>query len=169
MRERSIHKMAELGRNHWFYLLLPFWVIAALGFRATHPWAQQPAWGEAVTLFDWCLFVPSLYVLCYRTMPRRALMLRTLALACSGIWVAGKILPDTAETVLSHLGWLRGAGIAVLVLFEGLALVAMLRVLFGTAPDAAELEQQGIPPIIARMMLAEARFWRWVWSRLRGR
>lgn len=164
-----MNRIAGWGQHHWFFLLLPFWLVAALGFRATHPWSEQPALGEAATLFDWCVFVPALYVLCYRTMPRRALMLRTLALVCSGIRIAGKIVPAAAESVLTDLGWLRSAGITVLVLFEGLALVAMLRVIFGAAPNAAELERQGIPPLIARMMLAEARFWRWLWTRLRGR
>ncbi len=161
--------IARAARKHWFYAVLPILLGAALNFRATHPWADQPRFGEAATLFDWCLFVPFLYAICYRKMPRRALAMRTLALVCGGIWIAGKIVPDPAETILAQWGWLRAIGIGVLVLAEGAALIAVLRVAFGSSPDPAELERQGIPPLLVKLMLAEARFWRWVWSRLQGK
>ncbi|MCY7281618.1 MAG: hypothetical protein LH610_12140 [Sphingomonas bacterium] len=163
-----MNKAARLAGRHWFYLLLPFWLVAALNFQTTFPWTERPALGEAAMLFDWALFMPFLFALCYRDMPRRALVLRTLALVCGGVWVAGRMVPDSAELILTQWGWLRGVGITVLVLFEGIALVAVLRVVFGAAPDPKELERQGIPPIIAKLMLAEARFWRWVWTRMRG-
>ena len=161
--------IARAARKHWFYAVLPILLGAALNFRATHPWADQPRFGEAATLFDWCLFVPFLYAICYRKMSRRALAMRTLALVCGGIWIAGKIVPDPAETILAQWGWLRAIGIGVLVLAEGAALIAVLRVAFGSSPDPAELERQGIPPLLVKLMLAEARFWRWVWSRLQGK
>lgn len=164
MSERT----AEWCRRNWFYPLLPIWLAAALGFRSTHPWTEQPALGEAVTLFDWCLFVPILYVVCYRAMPGRALLLRAFALVCGGLWIAGRIVPDHAELLLKEWGWLRAVGITVLTLVEGLAAVSVLRVAFGSAPSSAELERQGVPPLVARMILAEARFWRWVWAKLRG-
>ena len=161
-------RAAIWSRQNWFYLLLPLWLTAALAFRATYPWADQAALGEAATVFDWCLFMPALYALCYRRLPRRALLLRTIGIACGGLWLAGRIVPDPAEMILKDWGWLRHAGIAVVALFEGLAMIAVLRILFGAAPDPAKLERQGVPPVIARAMLAEARFWRWVWARLRG-
>lgn len=159
---------ARFAREHWFYLVLPILLGFALNFRATYPWAKQPAFGEATTLFDWCLFVPLLYAICYRQMPRRALALRTLAIVCGGVWIAGKIVPDSAQIILGQWGWLRGIGVAALVLAEGAALIAVMRVAFGAAPDPKQLEQQGVPPLLAKLMLAEARFWRWVWARLRG-
>lgn len=164
-----MQKIARVARTHWFYVMLPVLLAAALNFRVTHPWADQPRFGEAATLFDWCLFVPLLYAVCYRKMPHRALAMRTLVLACGEIWIAGKIVPDPAETILAQWGWLRGIGIGVLVLAEGAALIAVLRVAFGPAPDAAELERQGMPPLLVKLMLAEARFWRWVWTRLQGK
>jgi hypothetical protein len=82
--------------------------------------------------------------------------------------IAAKIVPDQAETILRGLGWVRGLGIAVLTIFEGMAFVAAMRILFGDEPDAVALERQGIPPLLVKLMLAEARFWRWVWSRLRS-
>jgi hypothetical protein len=160
-----MRSFVKTARDHWFYAILPIALGAALNFRATHSWADQPQFGEAATLFDWCLFVPLLYAICYRRMPRRALAVRTLALVCGGIWIAGKIVPDRAETILAQWGWLRGVGITVLVLAEGATLIAVLRVAFGPAPDPAELERRGMPPLIVKLMLAEARFWRWIWAR----
>ncbi len=156
-------------RRHWFYLLLPVWIGLSLGFRSLHPWGEQPGLGESTTLIDWCVFVPALHVICYRDLPTRTLVLRTLAMLCGGIWVAGVIVPDAAMSILRDWGWIRGIGLVVLALFECVALVAMLRVVFGGTPDAAALARQGIPLPIARLMLAEARFWRWIWMRLRGR
>lgn len=165
----TIQTIMRSAWHHWFYLSLPVLLGMALTFRATHPWADQPVLGEATTLFDWCLFVPFLYVLCYRHMPRRALALRTLALMCGGLWIAGKLVPDPAEAILSQWGWLRGVGLTVLVIAEAVASIAILRLAFGTAPDATKLEQQGIPPSLAKLMLAEARFWRAIWASLRGK
>lgn len=161
-------RIATAARQNWFYLVLPVLLGIAFGFRATQPWGDQPRFGEAATLFDWCLFVPFLYAIWYRDMPRRALALRTLALACGGLWIAGKIVPDSAKTILAQWGWLRSVGITFLVLAEGAALITVLRIVFGSAPDPKELEKQGMPPVLVKLMMAEARFWRWLWLRLRG-
>lgn len=157
-----------VARRHWFYLLLPFLLMAAWGFQASHPWQSRPRLGEAITLFDWCLVVPVLYAVCYRRSPGRALALRTLAMVCGGIWISSWIVPDRAERILEYWSWLRGAGLVVLAIFEGLAFIAVMRVVSGPDPDVKALERQGIPPLLVRLMLAEARFWRWLWARLRG-
>lgn len=164
-----MHILTRVAQRHWFYLVLPALLGAALNFRAAHPWGDQPTFGEAVTLFDWCLFVPFLYVICYRDLPRRALVVRAVALMCGGIWVAGKIVPDSAEAILTRWGWLRAVGMVLLVLAEGAALIAAVRIAFGSAPDPRELENKGMPPLLVKLMLAEARFWRWVWARLLGK
>lgn len=163
-----MHKALDMAQRHWFYLVLPFLLAAAMSFRASFPWEVEPKLGEAATIFDWCVFVPVIYAVCYRNMPRRALALRMLAMVCGGIWIAAKIVPDQAETILNEWSWVRGFGIAVLAAFEGLAFIAAMRIVFGNAPNAAALERQGIPPLLVNLMLAEARFWRWVWARLRG-
>ena len=155
-------------RQHWFYALLPLWAAAAINFHLVHPWQQQPRLGEAVVLFDLCLFVPALYVLCYRKQRvPRVVALRVVALVCAGIWIAGRMVPDGAETLLRDWGWLRGIGIAVLAMGEVAAVVVMFRIVFSKTPDPKALIDSGIPPLIARMMLAETRFWRWLFSRLR--
>lgn len=162
------HKALNMAQRHWFYLVLPILLTAALTFRTSYPWDLDPKLGEAATIFDWCVFVPLIYAVCYRNMPRRALAIRTLAMVCGGIWIAAKIVPDQAETILRGLGWVRGLGIAVLAVFEGMAFVATMRILFGGEPDAVALERQGIPPLVVKLMLAEARFWRWVWMKLKN-
>lgn len=157
-----------IGRN-WFYALVPIWLLASLAFRATHQWDEQPQLGEAITLFDWCIFIPITFAICYRGMSGRALVLRCLALVCGGVWLAGKLVPVDAHNLLQSLGAMRWVGLSALLLFEMAAVVAMLRVVFGAAPDPRELEQQGIPPFLVKLMIAEAKFWRWLWGRLTGK
>ncbi|MCD2322624.1 hypothetical protein LQ953_01180 [Sphingomonas sp. IC-56] len=155
-------------RQHWFYALIPLWLAASLNFQSAHDWQARPQLGEAVALFDWCLFVPALYVLCYRkSRPAKAVAIRVLALTCAGIWVAGHMVPDPAQILLRDWAWLRGVGIAGLLLLETGAIIAMLRVAFSKDPTPQALTDRGVPPILARMMLAEARFWRWLFSRRR--
>ncbi len=163
-----MHKALNLARRHWFYHVLPLLLTTALTFRASYPWQLDPKLGEATTIFDWCVFVPLIYAVCYRNMPRRALVLRTLAMVCGGIWIAAKLVPDQTETILHELGWARGLGIAVLAIFEGMAFVAAMRILFGGEPDTVALEHEGMPPLLVKLILAEARFWRWIWSKLRS-
>ena len=161
-------RLTERLGQHWFYLLLPLWLAASINFHFAHSWQQQPHLGEAVALFDWCLFVPALYALYYRKSPARgAIAIRVLALMCGGIWMAGQMVPDPAETLLRDWAWLRAIGTVAVVLIEGVALVAAVRIAFSGTADPQALVDTGIPPLLARMMLAEARFWRWVLSRLR--
>ena len=158
------------ARRHWFYLSLPLWLLASINLHFDFAWATDARSGELIALFDWAVFMPALYALCYHGIALgRVLAIRLLALVCSGVWIAGLIVPDPAENLLLRWGWLRGIGVAALVVVEGLAMLTILRVVFSSAPDPTVLERQGIPPIVARMMLAEARFWRWVWNRLHGR
>jgi hypothetical protein len=165
---REMKIASVIGRN-WFYALLPIWLLASVGFRATHPWDAQPQFGEVVTLFDWCVFIPMTFAICYRSMSRRALTLRLLALMCGGVWLAGKLVPADAQSLLRSMGGMRWVGLAVLLLFEIAAFVAMWRVIFGAKPDPRVLEEQGIQLIMAKLMIAEAKFWRWLWGRLTGK
>ncbi|MBB5709592.1 hypothetical protein [Sphingomonas xinjiangensis] len=159
-------QMTTLIRQHWFYLLLPLWFAASVNLHFVHDWARQPRFGEAAALFDWCLFVPALYALCYRgRRPAKAVAVRVVALVCTGVWVAGRTVPDPAELVLRELGWLRGIGVAGLLLLELGAMIAMLRIAFSKKADAQALVDTGLPPLVARLMLAEARFWRWLFRR----
>lgn len=158
-----------LATRHWFYLLVPVWLAASWELRSSHPWTTQPALGEAIILFDWCVFVPATFALCYRGMPHRALATRVLAMMCGGIWLSGRLVPPDAQAILDNLVGIRWIGIPTLILLEVIATMAMLRVVFGAAPDTAALQRHGVPPIVARLMITEARFWRRVWVWLTGR
>ena len=158
------------ARRHWFYLLLPVWLSSSLALHRSFDWGTAPRAGEAIALFDWCLFMPALFALCYwHSLTRRALLIRVIALALGGLWIASAITPDEAELMLRGSSSLRIVGLTVLALLEGAVLVAVLRIAYSKEPDMAELERQGLPPLLARLMVAEARFWRWLWAKLRGR
>ncbi|MFD1844259.1 hypothetical protein ACFSAA_12825 [Sphingomonas qilianensis] len=100
-------------------------------------------------------------------MAPRVLALRTLAMVCGGIWITAQVVPASAQAIVNQWRWLRDVAIVVLVAFEGIALVAVMRVTFSATPDPTQLERHGIPPLLVKLMLAEARFWRWLWGRLR--
>lgn len=82
--------MNQAGRllgAHWY---VPAF-IAMLG--AVWLLARQPAFmaagGEAALLIDLCLTAPVLYILCYaRRQPLRVTIIRALAIACGGLWLA---------------------------------------------------------------------------------
>jgi hypothetical protein len=152
--------------RHWFLLLLP--MLVAVSFAVTRT-AEGPI--EAVTLIDWCVSVPLLYFLCYRRqLPARQMALRLLAIACAGIWVAGRLVPAAAQEILPQIGWARALGIAAIALVELRLLVLAVRLTFSGNADAAKLSAAtGAPPFLAKLMLLEARFWRTVWRLIRRR
>jgi hypothetical protein len=159
----------ETARRHWFYLLLPFAVAASLALRSSIDWRSEAFRMEATTLFDWCVFLPAMFVLCYRReLTTGALAVRTVGIACAGLWAATLIVPDDYQRLIGSVAWLRYPGMAVVLAAEALVLVALFKVTFSKTPDAGELVRLGVPPFVAKLMLAEARFWRWVWRKLRG-
>ena len=156
---------------NWFYLVLPLLLAISLGvarLQGGHELGSSP---EAVLLFDWCVTVPALYALCYRkTLPLRRLVLRLVALACLGVWFVSWLVPVEAQAVVPHLSWARTAGLVVLALVELRLLVAAFRIAFSGTGNAADIEKaSGAPPLVAKLMLIEARFWRAVWKIIRGR
>ena len=155
---------------NWFWLAAP-WLVAIEWAvqRSVPPAAAGPS--EAVALFDLCVFVPGLYALCYaRVLPARALALRLVGLVCLGILLASWLVPAPQQVLLPQLGWLRTMGMVVLAALELAVLAAVVRVAFSGKVDAAALAaQSGAPEWIARLMLLEVRFWRWLWRTLRGR
>lgn len=127
---------------------------------------------EAVVLFDLCLFLPLLYILCYRgALPLKHLLLRVVGLTCLGVYLASYIVPDAAQRLLPNLSAARTAGLVVLALVELRLLVAVLRITFGRGEASVEQVQaaSGAPRWIARLMLLEARFWKAVWRLIRRR
>lgn len=154
---------------NWFVLCLPLLLGCSLLFARGVDWAADGAVAETVLLFDWCVSVPLLQWLCYRrTLTGKQLAVRTAAMACLGVWIVSWLVPPSAQTLLPILAPARLAGLAVLVLIELRLFVAALRIVFKTGATAQDVvEKTGAPPLIARLMVLEARFWRAVWRLLR--
>ena len=84
--------------------------------------------------------------------------------------VVSWLVPLEAQAVVPHLSWARTAGLVVLALVELRLLVAAFRIAFSGTGNAADIEKaSGAPPLLAKLMLIEARFWRAVWKIIRGR
>ena len=168
--------MRELATRHWalrnwFVLVLPILVLASLQFGTLVDWRTEGRIAEAVTLFDWCVSVPLLYYLCYRSqLSARQMALRLLALACSGVWFATWLVPQSSQSMLPSLSWARMAGIAIIAAVELRLIVAAVRVAFSDNATTEQLTRaSGAPPLIAKLILLEARFWRAVWRFLKPR
>ncbi len=156
---------------NWFYsmALLLFLVagilIASIG--GVPPPGQGPSF-EAALLVDIFLTLPVLYWLCFRKRHGAArLLLGGTAVVCSGLWLAGLIVPTSEQRMLPQLSWLRYAGLAIIVGFEVRLAALAFRVMWRPQAKIADLEAQGVPPLVAKLMLLEARFWRWVLSAFR--
>lgn len=154
---------------NWFVLILPLLAAAAYLMARTVPWAEEGAGFEAALLFDVCVTLPLLYALCYRRALRVSqLAIRCLGLACLGIFLLGYIVPPEGQSLLPSFGIARWIGIGVLVLIELRLLIAGIRLVFFSSASLEELQAKtGAPPLLAKMMLIEARFWKAVWRLLR--
>ncbi len=157
-------------RRNWFVPLAALLLVVETAFAQSTDWsARGPE--EAVILFDLCLFVPALYAFAYRRwLPIRALALRTAALIFLGFYIASHLVPAEAQRLIAELGWARTLGLAVLALIELKLMVEIVKLLFGGGADVETIAaRSGAPTWVARLMLAEARFWKWLWRRISGR
>jgi hypothetical protein len=157
---------AWVGRN-WFFPAFAVVIAACYGFARLSLFLAEG--GEAAIIADLCFTVPLLFAWCYRhRLPPRQLAVRAAALACLGLWIAGRLIPAADQIILPHLSWARMLGIAILALIELRVFLAVLRLVFSGTTTAEEVSASaGVPRAIARLMLIEARFWRWVWKLLR--
>ncbi|HZG47721.1 MAG TPA: hypothetical protein VEZ41_15840 [Allosphingosinicella sp.] len=157
-------------KTNWFTVAVP--VLLLIEWLAVRDMGgEMGRFLEIVVLFDLCVFMPLLYVLCYRrTVPLKQLVLRTVALVCLGIYLATYLVPEPLQALLPQLGPLRIAGLAVLVLIELRLLIAALRIVWGSNGSLEQVQAaSGAPAWIARLMVMEARFWKWLWSLIRRR
>ncbi len=157
--------------RNWFLLALPMLALASLQFVGAIDWQRDGRIAERVVLFDWCISVPFLYFLCYRTtLPARQMAMRLIALACFCVWFAAWVVPQAFQSLLPQLGWARMAGLAVIVVVELRLIVAAIRIAFSNNGTTEHLVRAtGVPPLIAKLMMLEAKFWRAVWRLVRGR
>ena len=157
--------MPALMRNNWFW---PVAAIIAAAIWALSTISQVPLSPgfEKALLFDALITMPVLYLLCYRSsFTTTALIVRVLALQCAGIWLAAKLVPVGNQSILSHLTWIRWAGLAIVTLFEIRLVAAVVKLQLKPTTLQDELEAAGMPPVLAKLAMLEARFWRWILRR----
>jgi hypothetical protein len=156
--------MTQRLKDNWFWPLAIMLSAFAAFIARTTPVGALEGW-EVAVVFDVLVTIPVLFALCYRAkLTRNNLIIRVVALQCLGIWLATKIVPVEAQSLLPQLSWLRYLGLAVLVVIELRVIVAMFRIIFKPGTGTAELENLGMPASLAKLALLEARFWRWVFS-----
>lgn len=158
----------ERFRKHWFW-------PAALAVAATNAFTiaidgwQAPQLKEMGILFDFAVLIPLLYLFCYRASGKKALV-RTVAFACLGVWLTGHIVPDAHHSLINQIGWVRYLGLAVLVLIEIRLGIEIWRLAFRSQTEDAshpiklKAEKEGMPLWVAKLMAAEAKFWKKLWQ-----
>lgn len=157
------------AKAYWFYLLLPLLVVAAYAVGRSADALANPLLAERILLIDALVSLPLLYWLYLRSrVTPRAALFRCCALALSGLWFAGWVLQGEGQ-ILPWLSWLRAIGLPLVFIIELTALVAAVRYTFSADPKEDQLIARGVPPLAARMMLAEARFWKKIGRYLTGR
>lgn len=153
---------------HWYVPAFLAMLLAAWWLARTPGFMSQG--GEAALLIDLCVTAPVVYLLCYaRKQPLRVTALRALAIACSGVWIAGWLIPGSEQELLPRIAPLRWVGLAVVVAVEIWLVAAITRIAFsakGTVDQIADAS--GAPAWVAKLMLWEANLWRSVW-RFMGR
>lgn len=157
-------------RVHWFVLAALAIAAADLSLTVLDDWSN-PGLLEAGILFDLAIVIPALYLWCYRSRGRTAI-LRAIALSCLGIWVAGHLVPDEHHRVLSIVGVFRYIGLAVLVVIELKLLAMFFRAVFRREGEAgpsvlAAAKDADLPDWAARLMAWEASMWRRAWHAVR--
>jgi hypothetical protein len=164
-----VDRLTDWTRRNWFLPVLALLLAIEWAFAQATDWSGDGV-AEAAILFDLCLFVPALhYLCCRRGLATKPLLMRTAALAFLGVYIASHLIPPEAQRLVAALGWARLPGLAVLAAIELWLLVAMVKLVFGGGATTEEVSAaSGAPRWIARLMLAEARFWKWLWRLIRG-
>lgn len=156
-------KIKSSIRAHWFLLAAAAVVTSDLVAASLNSWSH-PRLLEAGVLFDLSVVLPALYLWCYRSRGKAAIV-RAVALSCLGIWVAGHIVPNEHHQVLSTVGFVRYIGLAVLIVIELKLVLMVFRAVFRRDGDTASTvfataKDAGMPEWAARLVAWEASLWR---------
>ncbi|WP_336946322.1 hypothetical protein [Asaia sp. HN010] len=156
-------------RKNWFYIYgLVSYALLFLWFSSVIS-ATLPQRARSWLVCFWVGTLLTSFFCCYRPRSLGQGLMRGVSLGGSALWLAQATLPCMSTVFLGRTGWLRALSISFVLICEGAALIALLRVIFGRECDPRFLEARGIPPVVVRLMLAEARFWRRVLEFLTGR
>jgi uncharacterized membrane protein len=152
-------------KENWFWPLAITLVTLAWTIGKFSQIEPNSSW-EYVVIFDMLVTLPVLYYVCYyKKVTLKHNIFRILALQCTGIWLATKIVPIESQSLLPYLSWLRFAGLAVLFVFEAWIGLALIKLIFRPDTTANQIQQQlGAPAFVAKLIHLEARFWRRVFS-----
>lgn len=154
--------MVTTIRNNWFWPVAFLQVTLLWCLTAAVPNAFVPGFEKAL-LFDAVITLPTLFFICYRgRLPLKFMVVRIVALQCLGIWLASKLVPTSEQHILPALMWARYVGLSVLVLIEMKLAIVLFRLMFKSGVTEGDLTRQGMPRLIAKWAMMEARFWRWV-------
>ena len=159
--------IAEKLKQNWFWpVAIMLW--AAVSFLVRQMPQHIPANYEYAVLADVFLTMPLLLWLCYRSqLTTKAVLLRVVGVVSLGIWLASQMLQPEHQTILPLLGSLRNIGLGVAIAIELWLLVSILKIVFKKETTSQVLVDQGVPEFMAKLMLLEARFWRWVFGLFR--
>ena len=162
--------MTKAITGYWFYWLLVPCLFAAWQLSLTPATIADPLTTERVYLIDFAILLPLLYFVYLRSrINLKAAILRSLALGAAGISFAAWLMPEGSGQVLPFLSWLRWTALPLILLIELAAFVALIRYLYGSEPQEDELVNQGVPLLVVKLLLAEARFWKRVFRFLSGK
>ena len=159
--------IAERLKQNWFWpVAILLW--AAVWFLVRQMPQDIPANYEYAVLTDVFITMPLLLWLCYRSqLTTKALLLRVVGVISLGIWLASQMLQPEHQTILPLLGSLRNIGLGVAIAIELWLFVSILKIVFKKDTTSQVLVDQGVPEFMAKLMLLEARFWRWVFGLFR--
>jgi hypothetical protein len=150
--------------RHWFVLFTS--AVVGVDVLVARAGPITPA-VEAGLLLDLVVLLPALCVLSAYGKGKGGLV-RGLGLACLGIWIAAKLIPEPDRGLLEYIAPLRYGGLAVLVLLE-LAVVRLIFVALRSGGSKAEAayrvsSKTEMPPWVARLVAWEIGIWRKVIS-----
>lgn len=156
--------MTEKLKHNWFWPVAAALWLGVWAMLRLQP-AAIPAQFEYAVLADVFLTMPLLLWLCYRAqLPMKALALRMAGVIGLGIWLASKMLAPEQQHILPQLGVLRTIGLGVVIIIEAWLFVSIVKIVFKKETTSDTLVKQGVPEFMAKLMLLEARFWRWVFG-----
>ncbi len=161
----AIHPVRQILIQHWFLFVMAV-ALAIEVLVAPVLLAENARLAEKVILLDLCLFLPWAYFFCYRrNQSTQQLTLRMAGLVCLGILAASWIIPEDLQHIVPSLAPARNITLGIIIFIELVAFAAILKMLFGSHTDSAEIARKsGAPELIVRLMLMEAKFWKAVWS-----
>jgi len=156
-------------RTHWFFLAAVAVVSTDLFLGASDGWSNARILETGIIL-DLTIFLPALYLWCYRSRGKVAL-LRAVSLSCLGLWVAGYIVPSEHQLLLAEISFIRYIGLAVLLVIQFKLIAMLYRAAFHPDSDAksvalATVKDEGMPEWVARVLAWEASLWRKAWDAL---